>query len=896
MLVSLVQKESQTRGKNNISNPMEMGFKHFFFALLAGLGLILAVHAQDQSVVPGFISIACGANSSFTDKTTGINYTSDATFIDSGIINSISRSITPSYQRQVSNLRSFPQGIRNCYTINVTAGTKYLIRAIFLHGNYDEKGNLPEFDLYLGANMWDTVKVVNSSFNVTKELIHVPSLNYTHVCLVNTSHGTPFISAIELRPLKNTSYMTESGSLALVSRWDAGSNQSYRYPYDIHDRFWVPYSNNSNWKTLSTNSTTIDSQSHNDYQLPSIVMSTAAKPADDNTPLNFTWDSDNSTEYYVYMHFAEVEKLQLNQSRSFNITLNGKYWEYGPIAPQNLSTTTLNSTPAINGSAKYEVSIFKTKNSTLPPIINAIEIYSVKNLFKLETYRGDVDAIAKIKSTYGIKRIWQGDPCAPKGYPWEGLNCSYDGDHTPPRITSLNLSSSGLVGEISTDISNLVMLQYLDLSNNNLTGPVPGFLSRLQYLTVLNLERNQLSGVVPTELIARSENGSLSLSVGDNPNLCGSRSCKKKKNNFVVPIVASLGGLLILSLIVAATLLGLRRRKHQDETKDTKSNIQNATLESIQGQFTYSELLKITNNFERILGKGGVGTVYRGNLDDCQVAVKILSPSYVQRLLQQFQSEVKLLMGLHHRNLTSLIGYCCEGTNMGLIYEYMAYGDLKAHLSGEKANILNWEDRLRIALDAAQGLEYLHHGCKPPIIHGDVKPTNILLTENLCAKLADCSLSKIFLSDDGTHVSTNVVGTPGYQDPEYYISNKLTEKTDIYSFGVVLLEIITSRHAIERSRERTHISQWLSSELEKGNIKGIVDPRLHEYFNINSAWKAVEIALDCLSPTSTKRPTMIQVVDILNECLSLELARRKLEGHKDETIDFIEIINMNLST
>ena len=117
----------------------------------------------------------------------------------------------------------------------------------------------------------------------------------------------------------------------------------------------------------------------------------------------------------------------------------------------------------------------------------------------------------------------------------------------------------------------------------------------------------------------------------------------------------------------------------------------------------------------------------------------------------------------------------------------------------------------------------------------------------------------------------------------YYISNKLTEKTDIYSFGVVLFEIITSRHAIEKSQEKTQMSQWLSSVLAKGDIKGTVDPRLHGNFNINSAWKAVEIALDCLSPTSTKRPTMTQVVDILNECLSLELARRK-KGHKDETI------------
>ncbi|KAE7999154.1 hypothetical protein FH972_003621 [Carpinus fangiana] len=582
-----------------------MGFKHFnFFALRAGLGLILVVHAQDQS---GFISIACGApaNSSFTEDTTGINYISDATFIDSGVSKSVSADIKATHQQQVWNLRSFPQGNRNCYTINVTASTKYLIRATFM------------------------------------------------------------------------------------------------YPYNVHDRLWMPLDSSFlNWTDIRT-SLTIDSKIESVYQLPSVVMSTAATPINEGAPIEFSWDNSEdaaTAEYYIYMHFAEIVKLRANQSRSFNITLNGNFW-YGPLVPDYLSTISLS-------------------HIYLNEWIDACEILG--------------DAMAKFKPTFGIKRNWQGDPCAPKAYSWEGLNCSYDG-YSPPRITSLNLSSSGLVGEISTDISNLVMLQYLDLSNNNLTGPVPDLLSQLQHLRVF---------------------------VGDNPNLCGSRSCKKKKNNFVVPIVASLGGLLILSLIVAAFLLGLRRRKHQDETTvvqgDTKSNIQNATSSKpIQGQFTYSELLKITNNFERILGKGGIGIVYHGNVDDCQVAVHEDTHSICS----------KLLMRLHHRNLTSLVGYCCEGTNMGLIYEYMAYRDLKAHLSGEKANILNWEERLRIAMDAAQGLEYLHHGCKPPIIHGDVKSTNILLTENLCAKLSDFSLSKIFLNDDGTYASTSV-GTPEDQDPE----------------------------------------------------------------------------------------------------------------------------------
>ncbi|GMY34483.1 probable LRR receptor-like serine/threonine-protein kinase At1g05700 [Fagus crenata] len=197
-------------------------FKHFILAFLGGFALIHLVHAQDQT---GFISIDCGltANSSYKEATTGLNYISDATFIDTGESKKISTEFKGSYQQQVWSLRSFPQGIRNCYRINITQGTKYLIRATFLYGNYDGQSKLPQFDLHLGPNLWDTVIIKNVSYSVFKELIHVPSLNNLQVCLVNTNLGIPFISAIELRPLNNNAYVTQSGSLALLVRKDVGS-------------------------------------------------------------------------------------------------------------------------------------------------------------------------------------------------------------------------------------------------------------------------------------------------------------------------------------------------------------------------------------------------------------------------------------------------------------------------------------------------------------------------------------------------------------------------------------------------------------------------------------------------------------------------------------------------
>ncbi|CAB4272451.1 unnamed protein product [Prunus armeniaca] len=603
------------------------------------------------------------------------------------------------------------------------------------------------------------------------------------------SSGTPFISAIELRPLNNTLYPTQMGSLALFRQ----------YKDDVYDRFWYPHYYSA-WTQVTT-SLTIEPENETAYQPPSIVMSSAAAPKN-MTTLDIWWiPPDENTQYHVYMHFAEVEKLPTNQSRLLSITWNGKPFVTKPFSLKYLTTTTVYTKEALSG-GQQNFSISQVGNSTLPPIINAFEIYTVLELLQAETNQEDVEPITNLKLTYGVKRNWQGDPCAPKEYSWEGLNCSYDG-YEPPRIISLNLSSSGLTGEIAPPLFNLTMLRTLDLSNNNLTGPVPEFVSQLPNLKILNLEKNKLTGSVPAGLIQKSNDGLLSL-------------------------------------------------------------------------------------------RGGFGTVYHGYIDDTQVAVKVLSPSSIQGY-QEFHSEVNLLMRVHHRNLTSLVGYCKDGTNTGLIYEYMANGNLHKHLSDNTSNILSWEDRLRIAMDAAYGLEYLHYGCTPPIIHRDVKSTNILLNENFQAKLSDFGLSRIFPADDGTHVWTRVAGTPGYLDPEYYLSNMLNEKSDVYSFGIVLLEIITSRPALSKTHEKIHIGQWVSFMVEKGDIRSIVDSRLEGNFNSNSAWKAVEVALACVSSSSTKRPTMSQVVTELKECLAAEFARNK-EIRDTDSNDSNELMSLKFTT
>ncbi|XP_047147959.1 probable LRR receptor-like serine/threonine-protein kinase At1g51880 [Vigna umbellata] len=887
---------------------MSLSFLDTFVGVLV---LLILIQAKGQ---PGFISIDCGAQAgvNYTKPSLDINYVSDADLINTGVSGKISSEKTSrrSSQRQLWRLRSFPEGKRNCYKISVTKASKYLIRTSFLYGNYDGRNMLPQFDLLLGPNHWVTVTIFNASKDKLKEIIHVPSMDYVQICLVDTGNGTPFISVIELRTLKNDTYVTQFGSLQLYNylRCDLGSNTSYSYPDDVYDRYWYSgsYWNacnlGENWKPLSA-SIPDDSLNENEYKPGATIMSTAVEPQNDSAPLVISWEPQHETDqFYVYMHFTEIQVLTTNQTRLFNIMLNAESW-FSNFSPVYHGMNTIYSISGTSGK-EIKFSLERTENSTLPPIISAIEIYRVIDLQKPETFQGDVDAITTIKSVYALKRDWQGDPCAPSAYLWNGLNCSDHGNDYP-RITTLNLSSSGLSGKIDPSISNLTMLEKLDLSNNSLNGEIPDFLSQLQHLKILNLEKNNLSGLIPSAL----HRDSLTLSVDQNPYLCDQPDqCKPEENNsIVIPLVASVGGVLILLVAVAAILWTAKRRKvkgdstaltvekDQSEKSPQYTEQDDSSLQSQKQIYAYSDIVKITDNFTTVVGKGGFGTVYLGYIEDTPVAVKMLSPSSV-RGYQQFQTEVKLLMRVHHKNLTSLVGYCNEGTNKGLIYEYMANGNLQQHLSGKrsKRNFFSWEKRLRIAVDAASGLEYLQNGCKPPIFHRDIKSTNILLNEHLQAKLSDFGLSKIILTDGETHVSTVIAGTPGYLDPEYYLTNRLTEKSDVYSFGVVLLEIITSQPVIAKNQEKTHISEWVRSLTAKGDINAIVDSRLEGDFDSNSVWKAVEIATACVSPNPNRRPIISVVVNELKESLAIELART--EDRSTNTSYSVKQVIRNLNT
>ncbi|KAK9282036.1 hypothetical protein L1049_004948 [Liquidambar formosana] len=584
-----------------------------------------------------------------------------------------------------------------------TNQNKFAVRKNFFLGVYSQKGECIEESTVLAsdiASLGDSEPDLighksarRNLHDVAKEstvlVSDITLLGYSETELINHKPARRKLDDVD-RIESIGLFETRPVCIVIAMRLAFGP---FRYKDDSYDRIWFPY-NMPNCVPFDT-PLPIDSLGESDYKLPSRVMKTAVKPLNDRDSLDFDFETGDSTlEFYVYMHFAELEKLQENQSREFDIQINGLPWK-NSVVPNYLNSTTIDTRKLVRGT-KLSFSISKTPDSSLPPILDAMEMYIVKDSLQAPTDQGDVDAIIKIKSRYAVDKTWQGDPCAPRTC-WDGLNCTYTG-YDPPRIISLDLSSRGLLGNIDPSFADLRELQYLDLSNNSLTGQLPDFLSELPLLRFLNLTGNKLS----------------------------------------------------------------------DKTK----------------------------------------------------------------------------------------------------------------------NALSWKERLQIAVDVAHGLEYLHYGCKPPIIHRDVKSANILLNEDLQAKIADFGFSRDFPLENESHLSTAVVGTFGYLDPEYFSSNRLTEKSDVYSFGIVLLELITGRPAILRSHENTHIVDWVSPNLARGDIRSIFDPRLQGNFDTNSVWKALETAMACLPSISIQRPTMTQVLIELKECSTIEIAHDetwRMEGNTFET-------------
>ncbi|XP_015696277.1 putative leucine-rich repeat receptor-like serine/threonine-protein kinase At2g19230 [Oryza brachyantha] len=862
-------------------------------AVAAGAGVLQEARAQPDS--NGFISIDCGLSgkAGYVDNATKLTYLPDAGFTDAGTNHNISAEyISPGSSRFLDNVRSFPgPALRSCYTLrSLVPGLKYLVRACFRYGNYDGLRRAPLFDLYAGVNFWTTVNITDPATARAIEAIVVVPEDSMQVCLVNTGAGTPYISSLELRPLKNSLYphVNATQGLAMAARINFGPADTFiRYPDDPHDRTWAPYIDPMIYEEITTTKT-VQSVENNLFEVPSAVMQTAIAPLNVSSTIYLPWDAapstnDPSPAFITVMHFSELQLLQGNATRNFNISINNKV--LGNITPDYLYADSSFNTNPYGGSSKYNITLRASTNSTMPPIINALEIFSIMPTVNIPTYSNDVSAITTIKKQYQVKENWMGDPCVPKTMAWDWLTCSY-AISNPPTIIGVNLSFNGLNGYISTSFTNLSALQYLNLSYNNLTGSIPESLSQLSSLTVIDLSGNHLTGSIPSELLKRAQDKSLDLRYDNNPNLCINDTCTTTNGTKNLAIYISVPLVAVMVILLVLLYCFIRRRKigpanktiipHEEPTRDSQQgdSYGDVTVQLENRRFTYKDLQMITNNFQQLLGKGGFGYVYYGILEEgTQVAVKLRLQSSNQGV-KEFLVEAQILTRIHHKNLVSLIGYCKDGEYMALVYEYMSEGTLQEHITGRDHNRrnLSWRERLQIGFESAQGLEYLHRGCNPPLIHRDVKATNILLDVKLQAKISDFGLSKAFNRDSDTHLSTSIlVGTPGYIDPEYHATMMPTSKSDVYGFGVVLLELITGKPPILRVPEPISLIHWVQQCLSHGNIEGVVDAHMYGSYDINSVWKVADIALKCTAQASTQRPTMTEVVSQLEECLDLEL-------------------------
>ncbi|KAL3835732.1 hypothetical protein ACJIZ3_010468 [Penstemon smallii] len=287
--------------------------------------------------------------------------------------------------------------------------------------------------------------------------------------------------------------------------------------------------------------------------------------------------------------------------------------------------------------------------------------------------------------------------------------------------------------------------------------------------------------------------------------------------------------------------------------------------------FTFRELASATNNFRSdcFIGEGGFGRVYKGRLSNGQVvAVKQLDRNGLQGN-REFLVEVLMLSLLHHPNLVSLIGYCADGDQRLLVYEFMPLGSLEDHLHDLPLDKepLDWNTRMRIAAGAAKGLEFLHDKANPPVIYRDFKSSNILLGEGFFPKLSDFGLAKLGPTGDKSHVSTRVMGTYGYCAPEYAMTGQLTVKSDVYSFGVVFLELITGRKAIDSTQPHgeQNLVAWARPLFnDRRKFAKLADPRLQGKFPMRSLYQALAVASMCIQEQAAARPLIGDVVTALS--------------------------------
>ncbi|CAD6252169.1 unnamed protein product [Miscanthus lutarioriparius] len=467
------------------------------------------------------------------------------------------------------------------------------------------------------------------------------------------------------------------------------------------------------------------------------------------------------------------------------------------------------------------------------------------------------------------------------------------------KVHIVDLSWNRLSGPIPPDLSGMTSLESLDLSNNVLSGAIPASLTQLSFLSHFDVSYNNLSGEVPV-------GGQFStFSRGDfqgNPLLCGIHVARcarndeppraadggggsKQERSASAGVVAAISVATALLVAVAAAVTWRVWSKRQEDNArvaaddDDSGSLESAAKEeegsgsgdgdSGERTMTLEDVMKATRNFDasRIVGCGGFGMVYRATLaDGSEVAVKRLSGDFWQ-MEREFRAEVETLSRVRHRNLVPLQGYCRAGKDRLLIYPYMENGSLD-HWLHERGGALAWPARLGIARGAARGLAHLHASSEPRVLHRDIKSSNILLDARLEPRLADFGLARLVLPTD-THVTTDLVGTLGYIPPEYGSSSVATYRGDVYSLGVVLLELVTGRRPVDMARPvggGRDVTSWAVRMRREARGDEVIDASVGvgERRHREEAARVLDVACACVSDNPKSRPTAQQVVEWLD--------------------------------
>ncbi|KAL6608049.1 hypothetical protein ACP70R_041112 [Stipagrostis hirtigluma subsp. patula] len=526
-----------------------------------------------------------------------------------------------------------------------------------------------------------------------------------------------------------------------------------------------------------------------------------------------------------------------------------------------------------------------------------------------------------------LAESWVGnDPCVGSGF--VGVTCNSAGN-----ITVLNFKNIGLSGSISPSIGKIVTLHTLNLADNNITGTVPKELAALPELKEVDLSNNNLYGELPTfaKNVLLKTDGNPNIGKDAPAPTAGSGGASNngkggsENNGNNGGSSSSSAGVIAGSVVGAVAGLGLvaafgfycykRKQKpfgrvqsphamvihprhsgSDDMVKITLAEGNN--IGGARASETYSQgssdqrhihvpdggnmvisiqvLRNVTNNFsqENILGRGGFGTVYKGELHDgTKIAVKRMEAGVMgNKGLNEFKSEIAVLTKVRHRNLVSLLGYCLDGNERILVYEYMPQGTLSEHLfewSERNLRPLEWKKRLSIALDVARGVEYLHSLAQQTFIHRDLKPSNILLGDDMKAKVADFGLVRLAPSDGKcVSVETRLAGTFGYLAPEYAVTGRVTTKADVFSFGVILMELITGRKALDETQpeDSMHLVTWFRrTQLNKDTFRKAIDPVIDlDEETFASVSTVAELAGHCCAREPHQRPDMGHAVNVLS--------------------------------